>query len=235
VRDDETVPRWPGMDESKQCTATANRTGKRCTRARMPGATVCSKHGGSIVRVKEAAERRVADTEAREVARRIDVDVSKYDGNPFAALRDLLRRDQIELERFARLVDRLEDSELVYTTRSGAEQIRAALLAYRDERDALGRRLDLMLRAGVAQRMAEVREAQYQADQTGMVSVFKFCVTMLRQDVSSALADAGAFGQHDEVMEKLQRRIQFRLANEGPMIITQLQHMAARGDGPART
>ena len=88
-----------------------------------------------------------------------------------------------------------------------------------------------MLRAGVAQRMMEVREAQYQADQTGVVAVFRFCVTMLRQDVSSALADAGAYDVHDEVMEKLQRRIRFRLANEGPMIISQLQHMAARGDG----
>lgn len=219
------------MSDEKRCTATSNRTGKRCGLARIPGTTVCATHGGKAPQVREAAQHRVAETQAREVAARVNVDPAEFGGNPFAALRDLLRRDQIELERFARLVGRLSDDELVYTTKSGSEQIRAALLAYRDERDALGRRLDLMLRAGIAERMLEVREAQYQADQTGMVAVFKFCVTMFRQDVSSALADAGAFEQHDEVMDKLQRRIQFRLANEGPMIISQLQHMAARSDG----
>ena len=134
------MPRWPGMDESKRCTATAKRTGERCTRARVPGSTVCALHGAKAPQVRDAAERRVAESQAREVAARVDVDPAKFDGNPFAALRDLLRRDQIELERFARLVGRLSDDELVYTNRSGTEQIRAALLAYRDERDALGRR-----------------------------------------------------------------------------------------------
>lgn len=218
----------PPTDEQR-CTATT-RKGTRCPKFRVKGAVVCLAHGAMAPQVRDASATRVADAEARELAARVDVNPAEFGGNPFAALRDLLRRDQIELERFARLVGRLSDDELVYTTRSGAEQIRAALLAYRDERDALGRRLDLMLRAGVAQRMMEVREAQYQADQTGMVSVFKFCVTMLRQDVSSALADAGAFEVHDNVMDKLGNRIQFRLANEGPMIISQLQHMAAKGD-----
>ena len=91
--------------------------------------------------------------------------------------------------------------------------------------------LDLMLRAGVAQRMMEVREAQYQADQTGVVSVFRFCVTMLRQDVSSALADAGAYDVHDEVMDKLQRRIQFRLGERGADDHQPAPAHGPRGDG----
>jgi len=216
------------MDESKQCTATSHRTGKRCGLARIPGATVCATHGGKAPQVRDAAERRVADTEARELAARVGVDVAQFHGDPIEALRDLLARDQQQMERFGRLVSQFEDGQLTYTTRGGVEMLRAVLGAYQSERDSLGKHLDLLLRAGVAERMLQVREAQYQADQTGVVAVFKFCVTMFRQDASSALADAGAYDVHDNVMEKLGRRIQFRLANEGPMIVSQLQHMAER-------
>jgi hypothetical protein len=108
------------MDESKRCTATSNRTGRRCGLARIPGTTVCATHGGKAPQVREAAQRRVADEQARELARKIDVDVEQYDGNPFEALRDLLARDQAEMARFGRLADRLEDTELTYTTRGPA-------------------------------------------------------------------------------------------------------------------
>jgi hypothetical protein len=143
-----------------------------------PGTTVCATHGGEAPQVREAAQRRVAEQQAREIARKIDVDMERYDGNPFEALRDLLRRDQAEMERFARLASRPEDREVTYTTRSGAEQLRAVLSAYRDERDALGRRLYLLLRAGVAQRMMEVREAQHKVEAAGTLAIFGHCLTL---------------------------------------------------------
>src|SRR5215831_12221758 len=108
------MPRWPGMDDSKRCVATSSRTGKRCGRARTPGTTVCATHGASVTVIKEAAQRRVAEARARDLARKIDVDPDQFDGNPFEALADLLARDRIEMERFARLAGRLEDTELTY-------------------------------------------------------------------------------------------------------------------------
>ena len=40
------------MDESKRCTATSKRTGQRCGLARIPGTTVCTKHGGAAPQVR---------------------------------------------------------------------------------------------------------------------------------------------------------------------------------------
>lgn len=221
------------MDDSKRCTATSRRTGKRCGLARIPGATVCATHGGSIGRVKEAAAARVADAKARELAARVDVDVTQYNGDPIEALRDLLRRDQAEMERFSRLSAKLEDDQLTYTTRGGAEALRAVLTAYQSERDALGRRLDLLLRAGVAQRMLQVRETQHQSGVAGAVALFGMCMNLFLGDVSSALASAGAYEQHNAVMEELRRRVKFRLDHERTQILTQIEILASKDSGPA--
>lgn len=180
------MPRWPDMDDSKRCTATSNRTGRRCARARMPGATVCSKHGAAAPQVRDAAAARVADAQAREIAARVDVDLTQFHGDPIEALRDLLARDQAQMERFGRLVDRFEDSQLVYTTKGGVEMLRAVLSAYQQERDSLSRRLDLMLKAGVAERLIQTREAQTKVGQQGTAALFGFCLTLFLSDVSSA-------------------------------------------------
>ena len=214
----------PPTDEQR-CKATTSK-GARCSKFRVKGVTVCMTHGGSIGRVKEAAERRVADAQARELARKVDVDVTKFHGDPIEALRDLLARDQAEMERYARLAARFEDSELTYTTKSGAEQLRAVLGAYQTERDALGRRLDLMLRAGVAERLMQTREAETKVGQQGLVSMFGMCLTLFLGDISSALATVGVYDQHDQVMAEIQRRVRFRLQHENSMIITQIENMA---------
>jgi hypothetical protein len=91
-----------------------------------------------------------ADRKVRELAARVDVDPAQFSGDPYASLRSLLARDQAEFARFGRLVDGQEDSGLKHTSRSGVEQLRAELAAYRAERDSMGRRLDLLLRADVA-------------------------------------------------------------------------------------
>jgi hypothetical protein len=215
------------MDDSKRCTATSHRTGKRCGLARIPGTTVCATHGGKAPQVKEAAAARVADAEARELARKMDVDVAQFDGNPFEALGNLLARDQAEMERFARLAARLEDDQLTYTTRGGVEQLRAVLSAYQSERDAMGRRLDLMLRAGIAERLAQTREGAHKTSQGGLLALFGMCMNLFLSDVSSALCDAGAYEQHDAVMEAVQRRVRFRLQHENSMIIRQIENLAS--------
>lgn len=220
----------PPTDEQR-CTATTSK-GAPCSKFRVKGATVCMTHGGSVGRVKEAAERRVADAQARELAARVDVDVTQFHGDPIEALRDLLARDQASMERFGRLVSRFEDGQLTYTTRGGVEMLRAVLGAYQQERDALGRHLDLMLKAGVAERLIQTREAQTKTGQAGLVALFGHCLTLFLGDISSALCDAGVFEQHDAVMEAVQRRVRFRLEHESSMIISQIENMATKDSGP---
>ena len=211
-----------------------NRKGSGVPKSRVKGATVCSVPRRTAPQVRDAAAARVADAQAREIAARVDVDLTQFHGDPIEALRNLLARDQAQMERFGRLVDRFEDSQLVYTTKGGVEMLRAVLSAYQQERDSLSRRLDLMLKAGVAERLIQTREAQTKVGQQGTAALFGFCLTLFLSDVSSALADAGVFEQHDAVVEKLQNRVQFRLANESAMIIRQVENMAGNGAGPAR-
>jgi hypothetical protein len=141
--------RWPDMDASKWCTATAKRTGQRRARACLPGSNVCRMHSAGASQVVAAADRREADRKVRELPRRW-TSTRSVQRRPYASLRSLLARDQAEFARFGRLVDGLEDSGLKHTSRSGIEPLRAELAAYRAERDSMGRRLDLLLRADVA-------------------------------------------------------------------------------------
>ena len=124
----------PPTDE-QQCTATT-RKGTRCSKFRVKGTTVCLSHGASAPQVRAAADRRVQEGKVRELAARADVDVTQFNGDPRAALLDLLARDRAELERFGRLVARLSDGNEVYTAKSGVQQLRAEFTAYRAERDA---------------------------------------------------------------------------------------------------
>ena len=133
--------------------------------------------------MKEAAERRVADAEARELAARVDVDLGRVQRQPVRRAGNLLARDQAEMERFARLASRLEDDQLTYATKGGVEQLRAVLSAYQAERDAMGRRLDLMLRAGVAERMEDQGgPAPERPGRRG--AALRLCMTLFLADVS---------------------------------------------------
>ena len=49
----------------RQCAATANRTGQRCRKTAIRGATVCATHGGSVNRVKRKAAQRAAEDQVR--------------------------------------------------------------------------------------------------------------------------------------------------------------------------
>lgn len=86
--------RWPDMDASKRCTATAKRTGQRRARA-CPAVT----SAGCMVLVPARWLPRPtgeADRKVRELAARVDVDPAQFSGDPYASLRSLLARDQAE-------------------------------------------------------------------------------------------------------------------------------------------
>jgi hypothetical protein len=219
---------WTPASGDRRCVHKSSRTGEQCRLWGVRGTDppTCKVHGASAPQVRTAAERRVAEATARELARQVDVDAAQFDGDPYAALRDLLSRDQTEVERFGRLADQLGDGQLTYRTRSGVEQLRAALNAYRAERDALGRHLDLLLRAGVAERLIQVREVQHNVNEVGTAAIFGHCLTLFAGDVSSALADARAYEYHDQVMAAFRRRVRQRLENEQEMILPQIRILA---------
>src|SRR5205809_3311974 len=145
------MPRWPDMDEAIRCTAMSKRTGQRCGLARIPGTTVCAKHGGAAPQVRAAAARRVAEQKVRKLAMKLDVDPQYVSTDPVALLSGMIHSGAIMMERFSHLVDRCEDGHsLVYTAKSGVRQIRPEFAALRAERESLGRHLELWLKVSLA-------------------------------------------------------------------------------------
>jgi hypothetical protein len=140
------------MDESKRCIATSKRTGQRCGLARIPGTTVCAKHGGAAPQVRAAAARRVAEQKVRKAAMKLDVDLQDVSADPVALLSGMIHSGAVMMGRFSRLVDRCEDGQgLVYTAKSGVRQVRPEFAALRAERESLGRHLELWLKVSMAQ------------------------------------------------------------------------------------
>lgn len=62
------------LTAGEKCTATAKRSGRRCTHFPMHGSTVCAQHGGKAPQVMAAAERRVVEAEASAIVRRLLAD-----------------------------------------------------------------------------------------------------------------------------------------------------------------
>lgn len=131
------MPRWPQMDDSKRCTATATRTGERCQRARLPGATVCATHGASVGRVRDAAARRVQEQQAMTTAQRLlaNVDLSRY-SDPFAALEFAVSYSYALAERLAAIVSEIPDDQLRYPGKAG-EQLRGEVTAAQHALDSV--------------------------------------------------------------------------------------------------
>jgi len=189
------------MDESKRCTATSKRTGQRCGLARIPGTTVCAKHGGAAPQVRAAAARRVAEQKVRKLAMKLDVGPQDVSTDPVALLSGMIHSGAIMMERFSRLVDRCEDGQsLVYTARSGVRQVRPEFAALRAERESLGRHLELWLKVSMAQ--AQLRRAGHREeiiDQVAMALGVAVTSVLLRHPELDTVA------MHDEIMEEFRR------------------------------
>lgn len=78
------------MDDSRRCTARSSRTGQRCKKAAVIGATVCATHGGAAPQVKRAAEIRAVRMAAHAQARRM-VARAGVDADPVEHLLDALQ------------------------------------------------------------------------------------------------------------------------------------------------
>jgi hypothetical protein len=193
------MPRWPDMDESKRCIATSKRTGQRCGLARIPGTTVCAKHGGAAPQVRAAAARRVAEQKVRAIAMKLEVGPQDVSTDPVALLSGMIHSSAVMMERFSRLVDRCEDGQSpVYTARSGVRQIRPEFAALRAERESLGRHLELWLKVSMAQ--AQVSRDQEKTQTIDLVA------TALAIAVTNVLLRRGLdLSLHEEFMDEFRR------------------------------
>ena len=189
------------MDESKRCTATSKRTGHRCGLARIPGTTVCAKHGGAAPQVRAAAARRVAEQKVRKAAMKLDMDPQDVSTDPMALLSGMIHSGAIMMERFSRLVERCEDGHSpVYTAKSGVRQIRPEFAALRAERESLGRHLELWLKVSLAQAQLNRDEAASQlTDRVATALSVAVTSVLLRHPEVDALA------LHDEIKEEFRR------------------------------
>jgi hypothetical protein len=187
------------MDESKRCSATSKRTGQRCGLARIPGTTVCAKHGGAAPQVRAAAARRVAEQKVRAIAMKLDVGPQDVSTDPVALLNGMIHNGAVMMERFSRLVERCEDGQgLVYTSKSGMRQIRPEFAALRAERESLGRHLELWLKVSMAQ-------AQVSRDQE-KTQIIDLVMMALTTAVTSVLLRRGLdLTLHEEFMEEFRR------------------------------
>ena len=187
------------MDPSKRCTATSKRTGRQCGLARIPGTTVCAKHGGAAPQVRAAAARRVAEQKVRAIAMKLDVGPQDVSADPLALLNGMIHSGAVMMERFSRLVEHCEDGQSpVYTARSGMRQIRPEFAALRAERESLGRHLELWLKVSMAQ-------AQLSRDQE-KTQIIDLVMTALTTAVTSVLLRRGLdLTLHEEFMEEFRR------------------------------
>jgi hypothetical protein len=139
------------MDEAKRCTATVIKTGERCKRARIPGTTVCATHGGSAPQVRAAAQRRVQEARARELAESVGVDVPQFASATDVA-RYLLERVSRRSAQFGALAD--ASGDVTYTDRTGRERVRAAFAEEQRWLGSLAKVLGVMVTSAHEERSA---------------------------------------------------------------------------------
>lgn len=166
--------------EDRRCTA-RNRRGDRCGRAPVPGALVCSMHGGAAPQVAAVARTRVVEAGA---ARQLRAEGYETSVNPVeellrlgaevVAFKDLLR---------ARVAE-LADPEWVASSRLAVEDVSALVRAYERAQDRCERTLTNMLRLDLEAR--QVRIAEHDA-------AVVWQATMAALEAIGASADAERF------------------------------------------
>jgi hypothetical protein len=137
-------------DDGHRCRETTASTGRRCKKWVVAGG-VCARH---MPRDGAVADER----KALEVAEKLDVDVAEFGGDVFSALRAKVGRLHAKVEYFDGRVGELASGSLRYRSKSGSEQIRGEWKMLMDAESELRATFDLILRAGVAERLMLVRE-----------------------------------------------------------------------------
>ena len=131
-----------------QCIATSRRSGQRCKRPALVGATVCSKHGGSAPQVKAAAARRVEAMKATAALARIG---ARVEGDPIVLLLDVIAYQAGLVAYWRGRVEQIAEGDLTWgTTYVLLDEAQAKLVRYCAE----------ALKAGMAERQVRLAEQQ---------------------------------------------------------------------------
>lgn len=151
-----------------QCIATSRRSGERCKRPALVGATVCSKHGGSAPQVKAAAARRVEAMKASAALARIG---QRVDADPQAHLLDVIAYQAGLVAYWRERVESLDEDSLTWGTTKvkiggddGGETREAkphvAYVLLDEAQGKLVRYCSEALKAGIAERQVRLAEQQ---------------------------------------------------------------------------
>ncbi len=146
---------------TRQCTATAKSTGRRCTHRPMRGQRVCRHHGGSAPQAKAAVERR---DERDEAERAVQTYGLPRDIAPDEALLEEVHRTAGHVAYLGALVGDLDRRGLKQyaTGESGAMFERPSVWVelYQKERAHLVQVCRAALAAGLAERQVQLAERQ---------------------------------------------------------------------------
>ena len=162
------------VEERRQCTG-HKRTGERCTKAPIVGATVCWTHGGAAPQVRATAQRRLAEAKARSsVMALVAVFEGSVDGDPQVELLRMVKLAACSERAYAMLVDDLP-APLIAVDRGRVGGVQTEphpyLILWNQERDRLAKMAKAALDAGIAQRQVEIAEGEARSMADLMLSV----------------------------------------------------------------
>lgn len=147
---------------ARRCTATSKRTGQPCRRWAVPGAAVCTTHGGKAPQVVAAAQRRIMAAEAGEILDRLGVAVET---TPVEALEAMLAEAAGNVAVLRSVIANL-GLNLWQATRhpdgtpTGTGDIHPLISLYNSERDRLANLSVACAKLGLDERRVRLAEAQ---------------------------------------------------------------------------
>lgn len=142
------------MKASERCTATVKRTGERCRRWPIRGASVCDSHGAGTKAARRKAAERVALAKAEGMLAKYAIEPVT---DPLGKLLEVAGRFDQLARALEQKVDELKN--IRYSTKAG-EQLRAEIAAYSTVLDRLRQTLTDIGRLDVDARLAKIEEAK---------------------------------------------------------------------------
>lgn len=193
-------PRHPAAVPAVQCSATSKRSGERCKRYALPGATVCRTHGAGAPQVREAAGRRVQEIVLRaQAASTLDKLGVSIETTPIEALEAMLYEAAGAVAVLRAMVNQLPQDrwygDLFHENGSptGKAVLHVLIVMHAEERDRLAKLAEACAKLGLDQRRLELAEAQ---------------VSRLVDAVNAAMAD---IGMPKALMDRFRQAIARRL------------------------
>jgi len=180
-------------DGERRCTARNNR-GEQCRKWAIKGALVCRAHSGATRQVRDAAGRRVADAQARELARRADIEVPEF-STPGTAARYLLSQAGARALQWGVLADGAGPA--VYRDEAGRKHVHPAYGEERRWLELLGKVLGLAVAAAGADPVGVERSALVSQ---AVSEAFSALGPLVRRSMYAAAAQ----GDVDEAMAGLE-------------------------------